>query len=142
MPLALRVVNAAVDGVVNPMAVLLIPVEVVLKLWEVMVKSFVPDRLILDAESSDRDNAPPVPEILTVDPLILTAPLVTVNPLEAVNSPAEVIVPVPVVVKLPLVVAFPYSSIVKLSTPLDWITKALLVALVLVSLTAIAAPVP
>jgi len=77
-----KVVNAPVPGVVAPIAVLLIPVDVVLKLLLVIVRSLEPVE-ILDAERPDRVRAPEVP-------VRLTAPVVTVNPSEAVRRPAEV----------------------------------------------------
>jgi hypothetical protein len=87
--------KAPVEAVVAPMAVELIPVAVVLKLEDVIVKALEPV-LILDADSPDNARAPDVP-------VKLIAPVVTVKPFDAVSSPAEVIVPVLVVVRLPVV---------------------------------------
>ena len=73
-----RVVKAAVDGVEAPIAVLLIPVEVVLKLLEEMVNALDPVEI----------EEPLNPERLRV-PLVavrLSAPDERVNPLEAVKS--------------------------------------------------------
>ena len=84
-----RVVKAAVDGVVAPIAVELMPVAVVLKLEEVKVNAFAPAS-IAEAESPVKFN---VPEVAVK----FSAPVVWVNPLEAVKVPAEVMVPVPVV---------------------------------------------
>ena len=129
-----RVVKAAEEGVVAPIAVLLIPVAVVLKLEEVMVKALAPVE-ILDAPRPERVSAPEVP-------VIVTGPVVTVRPLEAVRRADEVMVPSkPVVVKLPEVVALPFSSTVKEVKPLDWTVIALLTA-ALVSLMTKAFAVP
>ena len=88
------------------------PVEVVLKLLEVIVKFFPPDKAIVDASSAERFNAPDVP-------VIFTAPVVTENPLEAVSNPADVMVPIPLVKIFPKVDKFPFSLIVKVCVPLD-----------------------
>jgi len=133
LPLDVKVVNLALLCRSAPMAVLLIPVVVVLKLVAV-TKKFPAVRLRLlapvlieDADSPDRVIAPEVPEILTADPAV------TVNPLEAVSSPLEVIVPVPVVDKLleeetlPEVVKFPLALMVKDGVVLFCTCKAILV---------------
>ena len=87
------VVKAPVLAVDEPIAVLLIPVAVVLKFPEVIVR-FVAPVLIEEAVKPDKANAPLVA-------VRLSAPVVSVNPLEAVRSPAEVTVPVPLVEILP-----------------------------------------
>lgn len=117
---SVRLVNAPVEGVVAPMAVLLIPVAVVLKLLAVIVNAFVPV-LMLDADSPERESAPDVA-------LRLRLPVVKVNPLEAVRSPALVTVPEPIVVMLPEVDKLPFSSIVNVLTPPDWMAREVLVA--------------
>ena len=94
-----RVVKAAVDGVEAPIAVLLIPVEVVLKLLEEMVNALDP------VEIEEALN----PERLRV-PLVavrLSAPDERVNPLEAVSNCSTVNAPLLVVVTpaLPIVIA-------------------------------------
>ena len=94
-----RVVKAAVDGVEAPIAVLLIPVEVVLKLLEEMVNALDP------VEIEEALN----PERLRV-PLVavrLRAPDERVNPLDAVSNCATVNAPLLVVVTpaLPIVIA-------------------------------------
>lgn len=111
VPVDDRVVNAAVEAVVAPMAVLFMPVDVVLKLFEVIVRSFTP-KSRLDAESPERFSAPVVA-------VRLRAPLDNVNPFDAVSSAFEVIVPVPVVAIFPLVVKFPNSLIVRVADPDD-----------------------
>lgn len=113
-----RVVNAPVDGVVAPIAVLFIPVAVVLKLPDVIRILFDPKSMD-EADNPDSDNAPEVA-------VKLRAPVVKVNPFEAVSKAFEVIVPEPVVDMFPEVVRFPFSSIVKVAEPEDWITKAVL----------------
>lgn len=113
VPVDDKVVNAPVDGVVAPIAVLFIPVDVVLKLFEVIVRSFTP-KSILEADSPERFNAPVVA-------VRFSAPVVRVNPFDAVSKALEVIVPVPVVAIFPLVVKFPFSSMVKVAEPDDWI---------------------
>jgi len=87
-----KVPAAAVDA---PMAVELIPVEVVLKFPAVIVKLLTP----VEMEEADRPERDKAPEVA----VRLRAPVVRVNPLEAVNKPAEVIVPVLVVEILPVV---------------------------------------
>lgn len=129
-----RVVKAPVDGVVKPIAVLLIPVEVVLKLLVVMVRSFAPV-LMLEAPKPDRVRAPEVA-------VRFKAPVVWVSPLEAVKVPAEVIAPEPVVEILPEVESTPFSLIVSLGEPPDWISSKVLVAPALVSLITTAVAVP
>jgi len=73
-----RVVNAPVDGVVAPMAVELIPVAVVLKLLEVIVKALAPVE-ILEASKPDKERVPDVA-------VKFKAPVVKVKPLEAVSN--------------------------------------------------------
>src|SRR5579871_3788302 len=128
------VVKAAVDGVVNPIAVELIPVAVVLKFPEVIKRLFAPVEMV-EALSPERFNAPDVP-------VRFNAPVVKVKPFCAVNSALDVMVPrSPVVVREPLVVALPFSSTVREVNPLFWTTKALFTA-ALVSLITTALPVP
>ena len=115
--LAVNVVTTAVDGVVAPIAVLLIPVAVTLKLPAPMSKLFTPNCNV-EAERPDNVSAPDVP-------VILTTPVVTVRPFDAVRSPFEVMVPAPVVKMFPLVERFPtevrlpFSEIVNVAAPLD-----------------------
>jgi hypothetical protein len=104
-------VKAPVEAVVAPMAVLLIPVAVVLKLADVKVISLAPV-LMLDAPSPDKARDPDVA-------VKLKAPVVWVNPFEAVKVPAEVMVPVPVVPILPEVDRVPASVMVKVGEPPD-----------------------
>ena len=78
------------------MLVELMPVLVVLKLEEVMVKALAPV-LMEDADRPDKVKAPLVA-------VRFMAPVVKVNPLLAVSKPAEVMTPDPVVVMLPVVV--------------------------------------
>ena len=119
-PLDESVVNAADEVDVNPMAVPLIPVAVVLKLCEVMSKSLLPDKAILEEDRLDKESAPDVPVIFTAPAFTFTFPLSTVNPLPAVKSPEAVIVPfTPFVVILPEVVALPFSSMVRVGIPFD-----------------------
>ena len=116
LPKEERVVKAALDGVVNPIAVLLIPVKVVLKFEEVVKKlpalilKLLTPVLIDEALSPERVN---VPEVA----LRLIPPVVKVKPLDAVSNPADVIVPVPVVSMFPEVVKYPNSSIVNVAVP-------------------------
>ena len=84
--LAAKVVNAPVDRVVAPIAVLLIPVMVVLKLEEVIVNELAPV-LIAEALSPDMERFPEVA-------VKFSAPVVCFKPLEAVSNPVEVVVPV------------------------------------------------
>ena len=85
-----RVVNAAVDGVVAPIAVALIPVEVVLKLVEVKVRTLVPADIV--------EFPRPVMLMLPVVAVRLIAPLERVKPLLAVRSWVTVNAPALVVV--------------------------------------------
>ena len=137
-----KVVNAPVDLVSVPIAVLLIPVVVVLKLVAVTKKlpavrlKLLTPVLILEVPSPVKEIAPEVP-------VMFTAPAATVNPLVAVSSPLDVIVAPLVVEILPEVCNTPFSSMVNLAVPpFEYTAKALLVTPVLVSLIAIAAPVP
>lgn len=109
LPVELSPVKAPVEAVVAPMAVLLIPVAVVLKLAEVKVRSLAPV-LILEAPNPDSARLPEVA-------VKLKAPVVWVNPLEAVSVPAEVTVPDPVVLRFPVVDRVPASVIVKVGVP-------------------------
>ena len=77
-PVDERVVKAAVEGVVAPIAVPLIPVAVVLKLAEVMVRLF-PPREIEEALSPERLMVPLVA-------VRFKAPDERVKPLEAVSN--------------------------------------------------------
>lgn len=94
--LAERVVKAAVEGVVAPIAVEFIPVALAVKLEEVMVRGFAPVE-IDDADRPERLSAPDVA-------VRFMAPLDRVNPFDALKSPADVTAPDPVVVILPEVV--------------------------------------
>lgn len=111
LPLEERVVNAPDDCVSVPIAVPLIPVAVVLKLPDVIVRSLTP-ALMLDADSPERVSVPDVA-------VKLSAPVVCVKPFDAVSKPAEVIVPVLVVAIFPVVDNVPFSLIVKVFTPSD-----------------------
>ena len=129
----MRVVNAPDDLVVAPIAVPLIPVDVVLKLAEVKVKSFAPV-LMEEAPKPESESAPDVA-------VRFKAPVVSVNPLDAVSSPADVIDPVPVVTILPGVINVPVSLIVRVSTPPDWIAnKVFVAAFMSLITTAVAVP--
>ena len=99
VPVDERVVKTAVDGVVAPIAVLLIPVLVVLKYSEVMVNGFDPV-LIEEALRPERARVPLVA-------VRFNAPDERVNPLVAVNSWLTVNAPVLVVVipVAPMVIA-------------------------------------
>ena len=108
-PDEVKVVNAAVDGVVAPIAVLLIPVAVAAKLLLVMSKSFAPVEMF----EADKPVKLRTPEMAVK----LIFPVVWVSPLLAVRSPAEVIVPVPDVLILPLVARKPFSLTVNVSVP-------------------------
>ena len=88
LPEEVIVVEAMVEGVVAPIAVLLIPVVVVLKLAEVKVRLFVPV-LIDEAPSPSKAKAPELA-------VIFKAPVVRVKPWEAVR--VEEIVAVPLTV--------------------------------------------
>ena len=112
-----RLVKLPVDGVVAPMAVPLIPVEVVLKLEDVTRKLLIPVSRVTPVRFVRLSR----PEV----PVIETAPVVTVRPFDAVKRLFEVIVPVPVVRMLPEVVAFPTSSIVSFVTPPERISRAI-----------------
>ena len=100
-----------VEGVVAPIAVEFIPVEVVLKLPDVMVRLFAPVE-IDEAPSPDRVKEPEV-EVKE------SAPVVSVRPFDAVRVPALVIVPDPVVDIFPEVERVPSSLIVNLEDPPD-----------------------
>lgn len=95
-PVELNVVKAPVEAVVAPMAVELMPVAVVLKLEDEIVKAFIP---VLIEEAPRPESVKP-PDVA----VRLSAPPVTVKPFEAVSSPAEVMVPVPDVEIFPDVV--------------------------------------
>lgn len=99
VPPELRVVKAPVEAVEAPMAVELMPVEVVLKWPLVMFKSPL-ERVMVEAVKPVRLMAPEVP-------VRLTAPVVTVKPLEAVKVWETVKAPELVVVIpfLPMVMA-------------------------------------
>ena len=77
-PVEERVVKAAVEGVDAPIAVLLIPVEVVLKLPEVMV------RVLLPREMEEELN--PEREMVPLPAVKFNAPVERVKPFEAVNN--------------------------------------------------------
>ena len=77
-PVEERLVNAPVPGVVAPIAVLLIPEAVVVKLPEVMVRLLVPSPMV-EALSPDRFNTPALAVRLRV-------PEERVNPFDAVRS--------------------------------------------------------
>src|SRR5579871_6183126 len=128
------VVKAAVDGVVNPIAVELIPVAVVLKLPlvnKMLLEPVLIEALVIPVRLS-------VPDVA----VRFNAPVVWVKPFCAVRSALEVMVPrSPVVVREPLVVALPFSSTVREVNPLFLTTKALFTA-ALVSLITTALPVP
>ena len=134
LPLVVSVVNAADEAVVKPIAVPFIPVEVVLKLFEVKIASLTPESKVSPVS--------PIAEILPLVPFILSAPVVRVNPLLAVSNPLEVIVPPAVVEILPVVDNVPFSLMVKAGTPPDAITKEVFGNPVLVSLITNALPVP
>ena len=89
-PVEERVVKAAVEGVEAPIAVVLIPVEVVLKLAEEMVRLF-PPREIEEALKPERFRVPLVA-------VRLSAPEERVKPLEAVSNWVVVRYPLLVVV--------------------------------------------
>ena len=72
-----RLLKIPLEAVVAPIAVPLIPVEVVLKFPEVIVKLFAPV-LMLDDPNPDNVSAPEVP-------VKFKAPVVTVRPLLAVK---------------------------------------------------------
>lgn len=75
--------------------------------------------------------APPLKVARPVTPNVLpseVAPLVTVKPLEPVSNPAEVTVPVPVVAMFPVVDKSPFSLMVSVVEPPDWIAREVLVA--------------
>jgi len=128
-----RLVKCPVDAESAPMAVPLMPVEVVLKLLEVKVKLLLPalitelPRLVILREPPDEvsDNAPPL----------------WVRPLEAVSRPDEVIVPPLAVEILPLVTTVPSAVTEKLVTPFDWSARRVLAG-ELVSLITRAVAVP
>lgn len=109
--LVASVVKAAVEGVVVPIAVALIPVAVVVRLLAAMSKLFIPVEIV-DPERPVKFNPPEVA-------VKLSAPVVCVKPLDAVNSPADVIAPVPFVTILPDVVSVPFSLMVNFETPPD-----------------------
>ena len=115
-PLAERLVNAPVEGVVAPIAVLLIPVAVALKLADVMSKLFTPVEM-LEPERPDKLSVPAVAVRLRV-------PVVRFKPFDAVSVPADVIVPVPVVRILPVVERIPSSAMVSVVTPLLCTSRA------------------
>ena len=108
-PVVVSVVKAPVEGVVKPIAVPFIPVEVRLKLPEATSKLFTP-KSRFDANNPVRFKAPDVP-------VKFTAPVVIVIPFDPVKRPADVIVPAPVVSKLPEVVRFPFSEILNVADP-------------------------
>lgn len=110
-PVEDNVVNAPVDAVVAPIAVLFIPVAVVLKCPEVNVMSFAPE-FIEEALKPERAKAPEVA-------VKLSAPVVRVKPFDAVSDPAEIIVPVPVVEIFPEVVMSFVVEIVPNPAPIE-----------------------
>ena len=119
-PLALRLVKAPVFGVVAPMAVLLIPVAVVLKLPEVTIKLFTPV-LTDDSAPAVTFKAPAefrarMPEVAVE---IVKLPPVLVQP----EEPPELMVTIPLV--LPILVG-EVPEILMLAVP---ITVVVLVAL-------------
>ena len=99
VPVVVKFVKLPVDGVVAPIAVALMPVEVVLKFEEVNVSELEPASIV----ELFKPVRLRVPEVAVK----LRAPPERVNPFEAVRSPAEVIAPVPVVVMFPGVVTPP-----------------------------------
>ena len=111
VPVEVSVVNLPVEGVVKPIAVEFIPVAVVLKIDDVMVKAL-PPVSIDEAPSPERANAPEVP-------VRLIAPVVSVNPLLAVKRPADVTVPVPVVEIFPEVDKVPAVVIDQVAPPVS-----------------------
>ncbi len=111
VPVVVRLVKLPVDGVVKPMAVPLIPVAVVLRLFELIIMLFPPASI----DAAVKPESARVPE----DAVRFNAPPVNVKPLEAVSKPALVIVPVPVVKIFPEVVRLPFSLISRVADPLD-----------------------
>lgn len=86
--------------------------------------------------------APAIAPALEMPPVLLSRPpVIDAPPAETVNAPAEVIVPVPVVAMFPEVEIVPFSLIVNLLTPPDWIAREVFVA-ALVSLMMKAFAVP
>lgn len=108
--LADKEVKAPVFLVVAPMAVLLIPVAVVLKLLEVKVMSLAPV-LMDEALSPDKLRAPEVP-VKLIAPVVRVKPLLAVSVLE--NRPVPVTSNLVVGVKL-LIPMLPLVSIVMYS---------------------------
>ena len=93
-------------------------------------------------------RAPDIVPVLVIPPELLLIPFVTDSPLDAVNSPAEVIVPDPDVYILleeeivPEVERLPFSSIVNLVFPPDWIANAVWFDAALISFIINAEAVP
>ena len=110
-PVVVRFVKLPVEGVVKPMAVLLIPVEVVLK--------FEPVNRMLFAPALNVTPVRPVRFRFPEVPVRLIAPVVRVRPFWAVRRPLDVIVPVPVVRMFPEVVRLPFSLIERVAEPED-----------------------
>lgn len=105
-PCEKRVVKTAVEGVVAPIAVLLMPVAVVLKLPDVKVRALVPV-LMEDAPRPESDREPDVA-------VKLTAPVVTVSPVAKVPVPAQERLPVEAKIVHPV----PVEPPLKLISPL------------------------
>ena len=124
-----KVVNAPVLGVAAPIAVLLIPVAVVLKLPDVKVKLF-PPVLIDEAPSPESANAPLVA-------VRFSAPVVKVRPLDAVIKLAAVRVPVKFAVE---VIVWPLIS-PEAMVPVPALIELLFVTKPLVHVPAISMPV-
>jgi hypothetical protein len=89
-PVEERVVKAAVDGVDAPIAVVLIPVLVVLKLLDAMVKTLVPNPRV-DALNPERLKVPLVAVKFNA-PEERVSPLFAVNNWVVVRNPAFVVV--------------------------------------------------
>ena len=85
VPVVVKFVKLPVDGVVAPIAVPFIPVEVTLNAPEVMSKLFIPVEMV--------ELLRPVKLIAPEVPVMVTPPPRTVNPFSAVKSPEEIISP-------------------------------------------------
>lgn len=128
-----RVVKMAVDGVVAPIAVALIPVAVALKLADVKRMLFAPAPKVTPLS--------PVASIVPEVAVRFNAPVVWVKPFDAVRRLFDVMVPVPVVLILPDVERVPFSLMLSVVKALDWMAKEVFVA-ALVSLMTNALSVP
>lgn len=114
-PVEPNVVKAPDEAVVAPMAVELIPVEVVLKLLDVKVMFWPLFRAIVEAPRLFRLMAPEVPVRLTA-PVVTVKPLLAVKVWETVRAPLLVVVTPDLPMLMAVAVVVPMDSVPALAT--------------------------